>query len=161
MIVVFLFCQLASISAFVLCSINDLFPNSMQCNMGNELQVLSAWLLVHFQEIPSIGSQEYIQESLFGAVIRRFHWYKYKPTRVPTLILFESLEPFRSQCHCPWICLFGHFYSRSRGKEQIAALLASVCHPESCVSFDRPASSQWPTMSSVVLEDLQYCPKSH
>ena len=35
-------------------------------------------------------------------------------------------EPFRSQCHCPWICLFGHFYSRSRGKEQIAALLASV-----------------------------------
>ena len=56
-------------------------------------------------------------------MIRRFHWYKYKPTRVNVDFV---CEPFRSQCHCPWICLFGHFYSRSRGKEQIAALLASV-----------------------------------
>ena len=108
---------LASISALCLCRINDLHVYSMQCNVDIRIYIyMSCKCCQHLVHVPTDS----------------IHWI---PRKLQSLLILSSgtcrqrvFLIFRSQCHCPWICLFGHFYSRSRGKEQIAALLALVCH---------------------------------
>ena len=139
---------LASISALCLCRINDLHVYSMQCNVDIRIYIyiwvvsaVSIWYT--FQQILFIGSQENSRVCWFcqaGPVDREFSWFSGLNVIARGFVYLDISTP--------------EVEARSR-------LLRCLrwCVMLSKASCDRTASSQWPTMSSVVLEDLQYGPQ--